>query len=150
MPILIIHCKLYLVETRTMQKIFFKSVLALFDQNWILKTVPFTSLQNHENPKTQSFIACKVPSILGCIILWYCANNPLFYWLIVRKAADFIACLCQGLCSSSICLLPLPFTWILEGKESQISFAKGAFVGMGFSHFVSPSWGKMLCSKGCS
>lgn len=70
------------------------------------------SKQNHENQKALSFIASKVPSSLDCIILWYCANNPLFYLLIVKKAADFIACFYQCLCPSSVCLLPPPFTWI--------------------------------------
>lgn len=88
-----------------------------FGQNRIL-----TNHQNHENQKTLSFIASKISSSLDCIILWYCANNPLFYLLIVKKAANFIACFCQCLCPSSVCLLPPPLSWIQKGFAR---FAKG-------------------------
>lgn len=70
------QCKLYIVESQTMQRLKKKKVsLVLFSKTEylktilkILKTVPLTKLQNHENQKTQSFIYCKVPSNLNCII----------------------------------------------------------------------------------
>lgn len=60
-------------------------------------------------------MASKVSSSLDRIILWYCANTPLFYLLIVKKAAGFTACQCLSL----ICLLVYPAIHLdLEGIRS--------------------------------